>query len=54
VVGALLSAAAENLPTGPVIVLVGAAIFLVSALFAPRRGLVARLIERRRPLEEPE
>jgi manganese/zinc/iron transport system permease protein len=54
VVGALLSAAAENLPTGPVIVLVGATIFLVSALFAPRRGLVARLIERRRPLEEPE
>lgn len=32
-----------NLPTGPVIVLCGAAIFLVSVLAAPRRGALARL-----------
>ena len=30
-------------PTGPVIVLCGTAIFLFSVLFAPRRGIVARL-----------
>lgn len=53
VVGAMLSARFEKLPAGPVIVLVGTAIFLVSALFAPRRGVLARLIERSRPLEEP-
>ena len=53
-IGALLSAAAANLPAGPIIVLVGTALFLVSALFAPRRGLVARIIERQRPLEAPE
>jgi len=31
-----------NLPTGPMIVLCGTAIFLFSVLFAPRRGAVAR------------
>jgi len=34
--------AAAGLPTGPVIVLAGTAIFLFSVLFAPRRGVVAR------------
>ncbi len=33
----------SNLPTGPLIVLSGTAIFLFSVFFAPRRGAVARL-----------
>lgn len=33
----------QSLPTGPVIVLCGTAIFLFSVLFAPRRGVAARL-----------
>lgn len=46
--GALASAMAANLPTGPTIVLVASAVLAVSLLFAPRRGLVqARLRERR-------
>jgi manganese/zinc/iron transport system permease protein len=32
----------KGLPTGPLIVLSGTALFLVSLLFAPRRGLIAR------------
>jgi manganese/zinc/iron transport system permease protein len=53
VIGAALSARFDRLPAGPVIVLVGAAMFIVSALAAPRRGLIARWLEGRRPLEEP-
>jgi len=34
----------RNLPTGPVIVLCSTALFVVSLLFAPRRGAVARLL----------
>lgn len=41
-VGTWLSAEYSNLPAGPIIVLVGAALFLISALLAPRRGLIAR------------
>lgn len=41
VVGVLISASAEGLPSGPLIVLSAAAIFTLSALFAPGRGLVA-------------
>lgn len=33
----------KSLPTGPVIILSGTAIFLFSVLFAPRRGLLARV-----------
>jgi len=40
--GALLSAQSSALPAGPIIVLCGTAFFLVSALLAPRRGLLAR------------
>jgi len=36
--------AGADLPTGPVIVLCGTAVFLCSALFAPRRGVVARAL----------
>lgn len=46
-VGAALSASAPNLPTGPIIVLVGVVLFIVSMLFAPRRGAVARAIRHR-------
>lgn len=34
----------SSLPTGPLIVLCGTAIFTVSALFAPRRGAISRAI----------
>ncbi|MDF1856647.1 metal ABC transporter permease [Pseudooceanicola sp.] len=43
-VGAMLSVSAPALPTGPIIVLVAFAIFAMSMLFAPRRGVVAALI----------
>lgn len=46
--GAALSASAPDLPTGPIIVLIAAGIFSVSALIAPRRGVVATLLARRR------
>ncbi|MEK8023699.1 MAG: iron chelate uptake ABC transporter family permease subunit [Candidatus Hydrogenedentota bacterium] len=43
-VGAVASATAERLPTGPMIVLVSSAVLVVSLLFAPERGLLwARL-----------
>ncbi|MEM8712969.1 MAG: metal ABC transporter permease [Planctomycetota bacterium] len=45
--GALLSASSLRLPTGPVVVLVATVIFLVSLLFAPRRGVIARARTRR-------
>ena len=40
IVGALISASARGLSTGPVIVLCASAIVLISLLFAPNRGLV--------------
>jgi manganese/zinc/iron transport system permease protein len=46
--GAALSASAPALPTGPIIVLVCAAIFLVSLLFAPARGVLAAIFRHRR------
>ncbi len=47
-VGTLVSARYEKMPTGPVIVLAGAALFAFSLLLAPRRGVVAVLLARRR------
>ncbi|MDX1945846.1 MAG: iron chelate uptake ABC transporter family permease subunit [Pirellulaceae bacterium] len=47
-VGTALSATFLVLPAGPIIVLTGTALFLVSLLFGTRRGLVARVIEQRR------
>lgn len=41
-IGTWLSAMYANLPAGPIIVLVGTCIFLVSAIAAPRRGIIAR------------
>ncbi|MGV6848693.1 MAG: metal ABC transporter permease [Marinibacterium sp.] len=42
--GAAISASAPNLPTGPIIVLCAFALFAVSLLVAPRRGVLAALI----------
>ena len=43
-VGASISAAAPALPTGPIIVLVASALFVVSLLFAPARGIAAAML----------
>ena len=40
--GVVFSATVDKLPTGPTIVLVAGAVFVVSLLFAPRRGLLWR------------
>ncbi|MEO1680786.1 MAG: metal ABC transporter permease [Pseudomonadota bacterium] len=45
--GAALSASAPALPTGPIIVLVSAALFALSLLFAPARGVVAAWLRHR-------
>jgi manganese/zinc/iron transport system permease protein len=45
-VGTALSSAWPRLPAGGVIVLVAGALFLVSLLLAPRRGLLAALVRR--------
>jgi manganese/zinc/iron transport system permease protein len=46
--GAALSASAPALPTGPIIVLVAAGLFLLSLLLAPRRGVLAAVLAHRR------
>lgn len=53
--GVLASAVVPRLATGPVIVLVAAAIFAVSSLIAPERGLLSRMLRRRAaPIESME
>jgi manganese/zinc/iron transport system permease protein len=47
-VGTILSATFEQLPAGPIIVLTGAVLFLLSLLFGTRRGAIARWISQRR------
>jgi manganese/zinc/iron transport system permease protein len=48
IAGAVISARAVNVPTGPTVVLCAASVVAVSLLFAPARGLVfARLRDRR-------
>lgn len=42
--GVAISASVAGVPTGPVIVLVAAAVFLTSMLFAPQRGVIAALV----------
>ena len=44
-VGTLLSATFSQLPAGPIIVLTGAVLFLISLLFGGRRGAIVRLRE---------
>jgi manganese/zinc/iron transport system permease protein len=54
-IGTAISARYSGMPAGPIIVLVGTALFLVSVLLAPRRGGLARLLSQRafrRRLEE--
>jgi manganese/zinc/iron transport system permease protein len=46
-VGAALSAALPNLPTGPIIVLVGFVLFLLSLMLAPRRGVLSAVLRHR-------
>jgi manganese/zinc/iron transport system permease protein len=46
--GAALSASAPALPTGPIIVLVATALFVLSLLLAPARGIFAALLRHRR------
>jgi manganese/zinc/iron transport system permease protein len=46
--GTMVSAQAGGMPTGPTIVLAGATVFLMSMLFARRRGMVARMLADRR------
>lgn len=47
-IGAALSAALPNVPTGPIIVLVCFALFALSLLFAPNRGVVAAIVRQQR------
>lgn len=47
-IGAALSASAPNLPTGPIIVLVSFALFTLSLLLAPGRGVLASFLRHRR------
>ena len=46
-VGTVVSAEVSNMPTGPVIVLTGVVVFLVSILVAPSRGLIAKQLKQR-------
>ena len=46
--GAAISASAPALPTGPIIVLVAAGLFLLSLFLAPARGVAAALLRHRR------
>ncbi|ABG30588.1 zinc ABC transporter permease [Roseobacter denitrificans] len=47
-VGAALSASAPAMPTGPLIVLTAASVFVFSLIFAPVRGVAAAVIRHRR------
>ena len=47
-VGTAISASAPALPTGPIIVLVAAALFVASLFFAPARGILAAMLRHRR------
>lgn len=47
-IGAVISGTVKHAPTGPIIVLLLTLIFLVSLLIAPRRGIIARWLHRRR------
>jgi manganese/zinc/iron transport system permease protein len=47
-VGTWLSATLDQLPAGPIIVLSGTALFVVSMLLGSQRGIVARWIDQRR------
>lgn len=44
-VGTLISASGNNLPTGPLSVLAATALFIASVIFAPRRGILFKLLQ---------
>ncbi|MCG7410445.1 metal ABC transporter permease [Paenibacillus sp. ACRRX] len=46
VIGTLISTTTSNLPTGPLSVLAATTVFVFSVLFAPRRGVCAKVIRR--------
>ncbi|MBM2290330.1 metal ABC transporter permease [Sulfitobacter pseudonitzschiae] len=46
-VGAAISAAVPDVPTGPIIVLVSFALFMISLLCAPGRGVVSSVVQHR-------
>ncbi|MUG86444.1 iron chelate uptake ABC transporter family permease subunit [Paenibacillus timonensis] len=52
VTGTLISSTLSNLPTGPVTVLAATALFVLSAVFAPNRGLLAKWVRRWRGRSE--
>lgn len=52
VTGTLISSTLSNLPTGPVTVLAATALFFVSAVFAPNRGLLAKWLRHLRSRSE--
>ena len=52
ILGSFLSATSSNLPTGPVIVLIISFIVLISLLFAPKRGLIAKYMKNRQKQKE--
>ncbi|MDW3224089.1 MAG: metal ABC transporter permease [Paracoccaceae bacterium] len=47
-IGASFSAALPDLPTGPIIVLVGFAFFMLSLMLAPKRGVLAAVLKHRK------
>lgn len=47
-IGTALSATYDKMPAGPIIALVGTGFFVISALAAPQRGLVTRIVTRQR------
>lgn len=48
VTGTLLSTLANNLPTGPLTVLAASFWFILSVIFAPKRGIIMKLLRRKR------
>lgn len=52
VMGTVISSISTRIPTGPTVVLVISLIILVSLVFSPKRGLISRVIHRKRRLNE--
>lgn len=47
-IGTVISTWANNLPTGPLIVLAATSIFVISVIFAPNRGVIAKILSRKK------
>lgn len=52
VIGTVISSISTRVPTGPTVVLVISLIILISLVFSPKRGLISRMIHRKRRLNE--